>query len=589
MKKLALTFVLIFTVSLLFAQVNKNKQISNAFEDGKIPYGQILKYGFTVMENYPGSIASTSSFWDYQTNGSSLNGIYVSHDTILITYPTVDSLDALGVTSRVNYYVYSDNAGVTWSDPLQVQSLPDRSGYPEIYLCQNAGMPSVIISGRKYVGANSRGGIWIDGIFGLGSFTGVNVPEPGRDYFGSYIGNGNYVGLFSSPITTTTDSLFFAKFTIGPNTFSNKTVMAVPPTNINGSVRYRLVSNSSGTNLFAMWYDNTTAAYAMRYKTSTDAGSTWSSAGSLQVAYGVGGVVNGDTCSPWFGMDAAFKPNTTTWGAVWSTLYPTATGQSSGDNQGCKILFSSPGINGGLPVEVAGKSNMTIISDTSLFNNILKLQVGSTPVSHPTIAYSSDGSRIVCTFSAYQPDNTLDGFNFQDIYYSYSDNGGATWSVPVNLTNTPTWDEMYPELSETGNTATSFKLKFQATRGPGSSSFTDATPVYRVYNIYQSLDIVGIQNIGSNLPAKFDLKQNYPNPFNPVTKIRFDIAKSSKITLKVFNIVGQEIATLANNEAVTAGTKEVTFDGSSLPSGIYFYTLSSADGVKETKRMMLIK
>lgn len=593
MRKFTFTLLLfIFSVSILFAQVNKSRFVSSAFEDGKVPYGQILKYGMTVLENYPGSVTGTSSFWDYQTNGASLNGLYVRNDTVIVAYPTVDSTDALGTTSRVAYYVYSDNGGLTWSDPLQVQTLPLRSGYPEIYLYESGGLPSVVLSGRKYNASGSRGGVWTDASFGLGSLTGLNVPEPGRDYFGYYLGNNIYGGIYSSPnAAATSDSLIFVKYNVATNTLSGKTLVVEPMVGISANVRYRFVANSTGTNLLTMWYDNAAGAYAMRYKTSTNGGTNWGTTGTMQAAFGFGGVVNGDTCSPWFGIDAAFKPNTTTWGAVWSTLYPTATGQSSGDPQGCKILFSAPGINGGLPVEVAGKTNMSIISDTSKFYNIIKLQVGSTPVSHPTIAYSGDGSRIVVAFSAYQPGDSLDGYNFQDIYITYSDNGGLTWATPVNLTNTPTWDEMYPELSETGNTNTSFKIKFQATRGPGSSSFTDNAPVYRVYNAYKSFNptSVGIENISSNIPANFELKQNYPNPFNPVTKIRFDIAKTSKITLRVFNVIGQEVATLVNNESVTAGTKEVTFNGSTMPSGIYFYSLTNTDGFKETKKMMLIK
>lgn len=465
-----------------------------------------------------------------------------------------------------------------------------RSGYPEIYLFENNGMASVIVSGRKYNASGSRGGVWADASFGLGSLTGMNVPEPGRDYFGYYLGNNVYGGVYSSPNTAaTSDSLIFVKFNAASNTFSGKTTVTEPFSNINSNVRYRFAANSTGTNLITMWYDNAAAAYSMRYRTSTDGGTTWGTVGTLQTAFGFGGVVNGDTCSPWFGIDVAYKPNSTNWGAVWSTLYPTSTGQTAGYAQGCKILFSAPGINGGLPVEVAGKTNMTIISDPALFENRQALQVGSTPLSHPSIAYSNDGSRILVTFSAFQPGDSLDGFTFQDIYYTYSDNGGSTWATPVNLTNTPTWDEMYPELSETGNTVTSFKVKFQATRGPGSSSFTDNAPVYRVYNIYKSFNIVGIENIGSSVPSKFGLKQNYPNPFNPVTKIRFDVSKTSKITLRVFNIAGQEVETLVNGETVTAGTKEITFNGSSLPSGIYFYTLSNSEGFKETKKMMLIK
>lgn len=592
MRRITFTFVLLFTVSLLLAQTNNKYSVSSAFEDGKVPYGSILKYGMMTLENYPGSIPGTSSFWDYQTNGSNLNGLYVSHDTIIVAYPTVDSTDALGVTTRVAYYVYSSDAGLTWSEPLMVQALPMRSGYPEVYLYSSGGAPSVVISGRKYNASGSRGGVWADAIFGLGSFTGTNVPEPGRDYFGYYLGNNQYGGIYSSPNAgATSDSIIFVKYNVVTNALSGKTLVVPPLTGITLNVRYRMAANTSGTNLFAMWYDNALGAYAMRYKTSTDGGSTWGTTNNLQVAFGFGGVVNGDTCSPWFGIDAAFKPNTTSWGAVWSTLYPTATGQSSGSSQGCKILFSSPGINGGQPVEVAGKINMPIISNPLLFENRQALQVGSTPVSHPSIAYSSDGSRIVCTFSAFQPGDSLNGFTFQDIYMTYSDNGGTTWATPLNITNTPTWDEMYPELSETGNTPTSFKLKFQVTRGPGSSSFTDNAPVYRVYNAYKVFNpqSVGIENIGTSVPSKFDLKQNYPNPFNPVTKIRFDVAKTSNITMKVFNIVGQEVAVLINNESVTAGTKEVTFNGSILPSGIYFYTLSNTEGFKETKKMMLIK
>ncbi|MEO6696040.1 MAG: T9SS type A sorting domain-containing protein, partial [Ignavibacteria bacterium] len=74
----------------------------------------------------------------------------------------------------------------------------------------------------------------------------------------------------------------------------------------------------------------------------------------------------------------------------------------------------------------------------------------------------------------------------------------------------------------------------------------------------------------------------------PSTSIRFDIRNSDRVTLKVYNTTGQEVASLINNEIVSAGTKEVTFEGSNLNSGIYFYTLTVGD-FKETKKMMLIK
>ncbi len=189
MRKLVFTLLLVFTVSMLSAQVNQKFSVSSAFEDGKVPLGHIVKYGLMMLEDYPGSIPGTSSFWDYQTNGNSLTGLYVTNDTVIVAYPTVDSLDPLGATSRVAYYIYSDNGGTTWSEPIKVQDLPLRSGYPEIYLFQNGGLASVVISGRKYNASGSRGGVWADASFGLGSLTGLNVPEPGKDYFGYYLGS----------------------------------------------------------------------------------------------------------------------------------------------------------------------------------------------------------------------------------------------------------------------------------------------------------------------------------------------------------------------------------------------------------------
>ena len=102
---------------------------------------------------------------------------------------------------------------------------------------------------------------------------------------------------------------------------------------------------------------------------------------------------------------------------------------------------------------------------------------------------------------------------------------------------------------------------------------------------------VGVGNTITSLPDKFILEQNYPNPFNPVTKINFSLPSASKITLKVYDILGREVAALINSELRTAGNYSVNFDGSSFASGVYFYKLVNEDnaGQSITKRMMLIK
>lgn len=86
---------------------------------------------------------------------------------------------------------------------------------------------------------------------------------------------------------------------------------------------------------------------------------------------------------------------------------------------------------------------------------------------------------------------------------------------------------------------------------------------------------------------KFELYQNYPNPFNPATTIKFSIPQTSRVTLRVFDILGEEVATLVNEEK-PAGIYEVEFNGSDLASGIYFYLLKTEEFI-QTKKAILLK
>ncbi|HSD62334.1 MAG TPA: T9SS type A sorting domain-containing protein [Ignavibacteriaceae bacterium] len=93
-------------------------------------------------------------------------------------------------------------------------------------------------------------------------------------------------------------------------------------------------------------------------------------------------------------------------------------------------------------------------------------------------------------------------------------------------------------------------------------------------------------------PVTYSLEQNYPNPFNPLTIINFNLKVESKVSLKVFNILGQEVTQLYNG-SMTAGLHQVNFDASLLNSGAYFYRLE-ANGIdgstfSSVKKMMLTK
>lgn len=100
----------------------------------------------------------------------------------------------------------------------------------------------------------------------------------------------------------------------------------------------------------------------------------------------------------------------------------------------------------------------------------------------------------------------------------------------------------------------------------------------------------GVLSLDSNSSTKikeFELLQNFPNPFNPITKIKYQIPKESKITLKVFDILGKEVAQLVDDYRNT-GSYEVNFDASSLPSGVYLYKLQ-AGNFTQTRKMVFLK
>ena len=129
----------------------------------------------------------------------------------------------------------------------------------------------------------------------------------------------------------------------------------------------------------------------------------------------------------------------------------------------------------------------------------------------------------------------------------------------------------------------------------GSNNLNSVTKLKQLADVawqfYNSGFTIGINKISEEVPTTFRLEQNYPNPFNPTTKIKFAIPVGQRhafdTQLKIFDILGREIQSLVN-EKLDPGSYEVTFDGSNLASGIYFYQLKT-DSYIENKKMVIIK
>ena len=119
--------------------------------------------------------------------------------------------------------------------------------------------------------------------------------------------------------------------------------------------------------------------------------------------------------------------------------------------------------------------------------------------------------------------------------------------------------------------------------------FTGAAPDGEVEDhILMIGEAVGVDDGVNDLPKEFKLFQNYPNPFNPSTTIKFGLPEQGFVDLRVYNILGQEVAKLVNKE-LTAGYHEVNFGYNNITSGIYIYRIDVMGKYSSVKKMLLVK
>ncbi len=243
----------------------------------------------------------------------------------------------------------------------------------------------------------------------------------------------------------------------------------------------------------------------------------------------------------------------------------------------------------------------------------------------PSLAVDPSTNYLYCSYQKY---DTLaysesSGIPLADAWVSMSTNNGCSWSLGTNVTNTTPPMEIVPsgeslherditvaKLVTGGYLHMEYVLDKDAGGVPQEEGLATLNPV-----IYQRIPVADIPALpyterypmhwdsvglppdecylsGSvethALPERFALYQNYPNPFNPTTMIQFDMGQRAKVTLKVYNVLGQEVANLLSDVTLTAGTHNIAFDGSELASGIYIYSLIS-DGYVASKKMVLMK
>jgi carboxypeptidase T len=189
----------------------------------------------------------------------------------------------------------------------------------------------------------------------------------------------------------------------------------------------------------------------------------------------------------------------------------------------------------------------------------------------------------VMILSFYHRYATEAGYDFCSV--EVSSNNGTTWQPVASYSGTlSTWTQQTFDITNYAAGSSQVKIRFRLTSDAGLVAdgwYVDDIVIKSYCGILSGIT----QNNG--IPKTFALEQNYPNPFNPTTVIKYQLPKSELVTIKIYDVLGRQVASLIN-EKKDAGYYEITFDASSLSSGVYFYKIEAGDFV-ESKKMMVLK
>lgn len=228
-------------------------------------------------------------------------------------------------------------------------------------------------------------------------------------------------------------------------------------------------------------------------------------------------------------------------------------------------------------------------TDTSYVVKLqIKLESGSTILGISSIRYNYDTTSLSFpTNPVLNKDYEIYNFNSPDYFSSVSHPSAATISINI------------VQMTGTGKTITTDTMNITAIHFK-KLHVSDTSTIHPVLVQFFSPLSATQWNIGSwkdytptaidnktESPNNFELMQNYPNPFNPTTTIKYQIPTSSLVTLKIYNVLGQEVATLVN-EMEGTGNYTIKFNADKFASGTYFYRLQ-AGSLVETKKMLLLK
>ena len=217
-----------------------------------------------------------------------------------------------------------------------------------------------------------------------------------------------------------------------------------------------------------------------------------------------------------------------------------------------------------------------VVMDPGGLSDTTEIIITVTPVNDPpiisdfpdSVIFRADSS-IVLHLNEFVTD--VDGPD-STLHWSVSGND----SVIVSINDTTNVAVLSSPLSWSGRETLFFNVMDDSSASDSDTLLVHVTPYVRI-NGEGDLEI----------PKVYSLSQNYPNPFNPITTFKYGLPKRSNVSLKIYNILGQEVTTLVDRNQ-EAGYHQVQWDASGFPSGIYFYWMQAAN-FSQVRKMLLIK
>ena len=511
-----------------------------------------------------GSSTTITGFWDFQINGGACEMIRVNpaNGNIHVIMMVADDSTQQSASRRTAYAMSTDN-GTSWNNFSNIRVPDRRSGYPFLDEGRGPIEGATIIANHSVVtGSILQSTIFLDFPEGSGSFSEIPPPpliEPtGADepvwaamacaLDGSVTMAPGRLTAATTHVTRTADFVSWSPWMQFPGSDQ-------------GSARNVVISN--GTGRVAVLE----SALGLNMIESTNDGASWPS--TPFVVFPPAFPVGADSFTVTNGDDAVYDGDNV-------LVAIEATGVST-TNDEAQIIFWSAATGMRVAVPHDTSRFITTLSHTQTFHSTL---------GYPVIGMS--GTDIVIVFQAFQRDVSPAGFNFSDLWWTKSTNGGLNWTSPVNLTNTSSVDERYPSISK-WNPPGFANIVWQEKLDPGSSVRTeDGRPITRADQKFLrfSTATVGVGET-AGMPSDYKMSQNYPNPFNPSTSIDYTVAQAGRVTIKVYDMLGKEVATIVN-EAKQSGSYRATFAGSSLPSGVYVYQMKSGS-YSQSRKMVLLK